>query len=171
MTLVAPSPAIYQTANRTPVGFGEDSQHLNSELRETLKHVSNTFHFRTEDVGSEAWQQLNEIASLPEDWDGEDGLPISERTLHVAQRLLRILLQEVHFRRIPWINPDISPTPTGGVYFHWDRPALKLSVLVPPESDQTILLLSHGVARSQRYEMSSGEIAYTIAEIIEYFSV
>lgn len=73
-------------------------------------------------------QELNRLATLPDNWDGYDASPINENCIATARRLVKSLAGATP-------RPRVVPLSTGGVQFEWDKGgrSLEIGVDAPDE--------------------------------------
>lgn len=84
-------------------------------------------------VFAEALAQIEEIASLPENWDDEDGLPPTPVAVDVAKRLIRVLAFNVTGIPFELRQPyHIAPVADGGILFEWHSATKLLDVYIEP---------------------------------------
>lgn len=75
----------------------------------------------------EVWAELDFIATLKQNWDGEGGQPIQQRVLSLAGELLLPLA------RLQPPTPRIAPVLGGGIQFEWEVAGRELEVEIMPD--------------------------------------
>lgn len=77
-------------------------------------------------------ERLNELAALPDGWDGRRAPAVSLEACMGAAQVLGELADE----QIP--RPFISPSLDGGLLMEWDRDGIELDVFVEPDGIATV---------------------------------
>lgn len=75
-----------------------------------------------------AIEKSRELLQLPQDWDDEGAVRISEDTWERAADFLARQALCVWERGRLFPVPDITPTPDGGIDLHWDKPLYELLI-------------------------------------------
>ncbi len=76
--------------------------------------------------------RLNELAALPEGWDGKRAPAVAPQACVSAARMLSELAEEL----VP--RPDISPSLDGGLLLEWDRDGVELDIFIEPDGSATV---------------------------------
>ncbi len=71
---------------------------------------------------------LQELAEMPEGWDGEEAFPIERATVLNCQYILSDKRAQDEFLT------DVYPSPTGSVCMEWEKDGGKVSVEVSPNA-------------------------------------
>jgi hypothetical protein len=78
--------------------------------------------------------RLDELAGLPEGWDGHDAKRIDQLALRLAGRLMQ---QALH-AGLP--EPEVFPVPDGSVQLEWKAGAVELELEIEPEARAVIFV-------------------------------
>jgi hypothetical protein len=109
---------------------------------------------------------FEEFKTLEVGWDGEGGCPISPEAIDAAKIIIKqTFLQASSLDLNKWIEPEVSPTPDGGLDLEWEVGQFYLMIHITGEGVIRYLLR---FARSKR---GSGtmSIGQAIAIVVNLF--
>ena len=65
-------------------------------------------------------REIDDLAHLFANWDGESALPISQSAIAIARDLVSQVFNEAHQSGLAWREPTVSPTRDGGITLSWE---------------------------------------------------
>lgn len=116
------------------------------------------------------YAKLDELRSLPADWDSYGAAPISGKAVRAARRLLGAVGQRFARDHGTRINPyHIAPLAYGGIHLEWQGPEASLEVYVDPSETYGYLLIEgsgDGRTFTERDDAKSPEILRLVARVL-----
>ena len=142
------------TTESVAYGIGEGgSSFLSDHLVKKFWNPSQTVIVRV-DQSVPAWlhrvrKELNELLSLPVNWDGAGAVPVQ---LPAASAALRLMLQFMSDDRQ---FPAIVPTNTGGLQLEWHRRGVDLELRIEPNGRASYFFEDLGSGESDERVVNS----------------
>jgi hypothetical protein len=65
-------------------------------------------------------REIDDLAQLFANWDGEDALPVSPAAIETAKDLVSQVFSEALQNGVTWREPTIAPTRDGGINLSWE---------------------------------------------------
>lgn len=109
----------------------------------------------------QAARQLEAIARLPNNWDGEGSLAPSAQIINAASDLLKCL-----FKTGIIDKPHIYPTRDGGVQFEWERDSKYVEIELVAEGAASFYFCDEAQRLEECGEIFLGERINSLIELI-----
>lgn len=149
----------------TSSGFSSDSALIASDYRNAHEHYQRPVWQKAErdaDV-RDVSDEIDALAALEEDWDGEESLPVSRDALRAAKRLLDMTVQVARYQRLTWTPPSVAPTPEGGVALTWEYAGHRFMVILEGDTRDVVCITKNGSMRPTRHIVPVGYAVTGIA--------
>ena len=118
-----------------------------------------SFQIRLGDVIDE----IHERESLEAGWDGEDAPAIDPRSIVLAGNLVSAVADRSEVKGYGWRQPEVAPTPEGGVSLSWHLEEGLVWLIVRPASEDVTCVVRHDPDVSTRRVLSP---AYATAAVL-----
>lgn len=83
-----------------------------------------------QEIYSNIEKQIKELTELEENWDGEDGMPVSpEIAAFVIQFMHLVMLNLIQPKWVNWQTPHFSPRYDGGITLEWIGKNKRLAII------------------------------------------
>jgi hypothetical protein len=99
-------------------------------------------------------EEIDELGSLPANWDGEDALPVTRDVLSHAKQLLRVTAEAAGAMGLRWHPPSLAPTPDGGLELSWEV-GKRWAMLTLRPSHQSVECSAQEDGSPPRYQLES----------------
>lgn len=101
--------------------------------------------------------QIDDLISLPENWDSYNANTICDSTINRAKRFIHDLFLSRNGK--PLSKPFVSPLPDGSIQFEWNFEEKEIEFLVPYSEEKAIsYLLVENDSLSERILVDSNEL-------------
>lgn len=142
---------------------------MQSELVTTVNARRRTLHETHRNL-EPAMERIGELASLDDDWDGEEAVKPTSRAIATAYQLIFCVTAPAFRPSRPALSPSTSaPISDGGIQVEWDGDQDRIEVQVNPDGSLGYLIIRR-VGEALEYEESDhamlGDVVALIHEIV-----
>jgi hypothetical protein len=111
--------------------------------------------------------KINELSSLPDDWDSYGARPVPRIAIDMARRFLDLLERRERLSELDSAAPfSLVPIPRGGVQIEWRRRGKALEVEIGPEG-KISFVLDEGTAIRDRFTEKNSATAVEALDALD----
>ena len=112
-------------------------------------------------------QKINSLRSLDLDWDGEGGVPVSNRIANLAAEAVELGVEQAAQTETRWLPPSVSSTPEGGIDLSWRIDNRRALLILQPDREGVVCVIKTGNEEPQRQILSLGDAVVAITSILK----